>query len=82
MRSGLPTALLSLALLAGSATAASAGRFDRATFARLGDGEHRSLIIAFDPPGEEAGDAGHGDVVMMDPADTLVWQPIYEWITR
>ncbi len=51
------------------------------TFPYLGSSELESVLIAFDPPGQEALDVGHADVLMMDPADQLLWKPIFEWVT-
>ena len=43
-------------------------------------GETESLILAFDPPGTSTNDVGHGDILMMDSAGPLVWEPIYRWV--
>ena len=52
-----------------------------ATFPHLGSTELESFVVAFEPPGRELFDVGHGDILNMDVADNLVWQPIFEWVT-
>ena len=52
-----------------------------ATFPFLGSSNLESFVVAFEPPGQELLDVGHIDVVNMDPADELVWRPIFEWVT-
>ena len=51
-----------------------------ATFPFLGSTELDSQILSFEPPERALFDVGHGDVLMMDQAAELVWQPILDWI--
>jgi len=39
-----------------------------------------TLIVELYPPGAEAFDYGHIDLLFADNAKSLVWKPIYKWI--
>ena len=52
-----------------------------ATFPFLGSRELESLVVSLDEPGRELEDVGHGDILAMESAPELVWQPILDWIT-
>lgn len=52
-----------------------------ATFPFLGSRELESLVVSLDEPGRELEDVGHGDILAMETAPELVWQPILDWIT-
>lgn len=52
-----------------------------ATFPFLGSRELQSLVVSLDEPESELVDVGHGDILAMPGAASLVWQPILDWIT-
>ncbi len=52
-----------------------------AVFSRLGSSETAAILVRFLEPGQELFDVGHGDILTMPQAASLVWQPIFEWVT-
>ena len=61
----------------------AAGGFNRNgrdTFPYLGSATLQSLLISTEPDGQEAFDIGHGDILMLDAAERLVWAPILDWV--
>jgi pimeloyl-ACP methyl ester carboxylesterase len=58
------------------------GAYGEYTLELLGtsDTDKQSLIVQLWPEGYEVVDYGHIDLMFADNAETLVWQPIYNWI--
>ncbi len=54
--------------------------FGLATFPFLGSEILESLIVSELPPGDEALDVGHADLLTMEQARERVWTPILDWI--
>lgn len=58
------------------------GEYGTYTLNLLGSSDKNSLIIQMYPPEAAALDFGHADLFWADNANTLVWEPIYEWIEK
>lgn len=46
----------------------------------LGSTDKKTLVVQLYPPEAVALDYGHADILWADNAQSLVWQPIYDWI--
>jgi len=56
------------------------GEYGVYTVTLLGSTDKSTLVVKLYPPEAVALDYGHADLLWADNAESLVWQPIYEWI--
>lgn len=56
------------------------GEYGVYTVALLGSTDKKTLVVQLYPPEAVALDYGHADILWADNAQSLVWQPIYNWI--
>jgi len=56
------------------------GNFGLDTLTRLGGGDVSSHVVRLHPAGARAVEFGHADLFLADDAQTLVWEPIYNWL--
>ncbi len=56
------------------------GDFGPYTMTLLGSTDVGTLVVSLLPPEQRIADFGHADLFQADDAETLVWEPILEWI--
>lgn len=56
------------------------GDFGIYTTTLLGSSDVTTHVVSLLPPAQRIADFGHGDLFQADDAETLVWQPILEWL--